>query len=312
MAGGDTRTILVMDPKSLTVKNRVFLGTTIVDLAFDRAGAILAVGDTDGTVHLVDAAKWTTKASVRDRHKMTVSTAANLFAGLDNGYQASAVFVHALADGAEKAKLALPQKSRVAAIGFSPDGKRLAVLAGPLDSKDEKKAGSNDVPKDLRGLDRHDFVQKNDGKVGELLIYEAASGKLLSRKTTFFSMNGTNGGALFAGDAVVVNDYGNVGARIAADGATKLFELANSYNYGLGRSIDGKLILSGGLRAYSITDAASLQGVKGEIDKLPGWPEYFKGFDATPDGKQIYGATTGYRVFLFDRSGKVVKSAPVM
>jgi WD40 repeat protein len=312
VAGGDTRTILVMDPKTLAVKSRVFLGPTIVDLAFDRTGGILAVGDTDGTVHLVDATKWTTKASVRNRHKLTVSTTANLFAGIDSDYQATAVFVHALADGAEKAKLVLPQKARVAALGFSPDGKRLAVLVGPIDSKDEKKATSAEIPKDLRGLDRREFEQKNDGKVGSLLVFEAASGKLLSEKPTHFSMNGVNGLALFAGDAVVVNDYGNVGARIEANGDTKLFELANSYNYGLGRSIDGKLILSGGLRAYSITDAASLQGVKGEIDKLPGWPEYFKGFDATADGQQIYGATTGYRVFLFDRSGKVVASAPVM
>jgi hypothetical protein len=116
---------------------------------------------------------------------------------------------------------------------------------------------------------------------------------------------------LFDGDNVAVTNYKNVNAKLAPNGAVKMFELNNSYNYGIGIAPDQKLIMTGGLRRFSVTKTDSVAGVTGELPKLPGWPEYFKGFTATADGSAIYGATTAYRVVKIGSDGNVLAVVPV-
>jgi hypothetical protein len=58
VAGGDTRTLLILDPQTLAVKDRVWIETTIVGLTFDKAGTTLAVEDGSGTGLLEVAASW--------------------------------------------------------------------------------------------------------------------------------------------------------------------------------------------------------------------------------------------------------------
>lgn len=308
VAGGDSRTLLVLDPKTLAVKDRIWIETTIVDLAFDNAGATLAVADTDGSVLLFDAAGWKKRAVIAPRSAIAFSSAADFVAGPDKRNSGS-VSVFSMADGKEVSKLQIPGGGAVANLGFSADGKRLAVILRSKDG-DEKKVAGSAIPKELKGLEREEFVLKNDGKVSELLIFDVASGKLLTQVTTFYSLD-NSATVLFDGDVVVAVNYRNINARLAPDGQVTLFGTANSFNYGIGVTPDQKSILTGGLRAFSFTRAGGAADTKGELPKLPGWPEYFKGFTATADGKTIYAATTGYRVVRIGADGKVIAIEPV-
>lgn len=95
-----------------------------------------------------------------------------------------------------------------------------------------------------------------------------------------------------------------------------------SYLYGRGASHDGRYLMSGSLRDFAVIDTQPVDasgsgpdliaGAKGALDKLPGWPEYFSGFDATADGKAFYGATSAYRVLKFGADGKVLAIAPAL
>jgi hypothetical protein len=164
----------------------------------------------------------------------------------------------------------------------------------------------------LKGLERDEFQQKNDGQVSILRVFETARGALLSEQKIFFSMNASQSHVAFDGNAIVVNNYSNLGARIEQDGAVKLFKNNNGFNYGAGVSPQQTAIYGGGLRSFSIVDPKSLQGTTGQIDRLPGWPEYFKGFAATDNGAAVYAGTTAYRVIRISPDGKVVAAAPVM
>ena len=308
MAGGDTRTLVVMDPESLEVKERVWVEATITRLAFSQKGTVLAVETTDGKVMLYDAATWKKKVDLGKRENFVVATKADVLAGWDADYNGSAIHVHSLTDGAAKVKFTYQKGVRIAAYGLNDDGTRLAVLIEGKDDPEEKKVEYKDIPKDLQGAARDEFVQRNDGKTAMFYLTDTASGKQLCEKKVFYTTNATS--IWFQGEDAIVVNSSNVNARITPKGEVTLFQLPTS-NYGFGVSADQGLILSGGMRDFAVTTAATMQGVKGQVDSLPGWPEYFKGFSATAGGGAIYGATTGYRVARIGSDGKAVKVAPI-
>jgi len=310
VAAGDTRTLLVLDPKSLAVKERIWLGAPVVNLSFDNTGGRLLVADTDDTAHLHDTNNWKKLVSIPSRHNLAVSIAGNFFAGADRSYSPTAIIFHSMTDGKELRRIALPKNDRIAAMGFDPQGRRLAVLVGPIDTKEEPKLSHNQIPKELQGPARTEFQQKNDGQISVLRIYDAASGKVLSELKTFFTMSSSTPLLIFDGVNIVMNNYSNTGALISPNGEVKLFR-TNSGNYALRATADQKLILSGGLRDFAITNTGSLAGVKGEIDKLPGWPEYFKWFAAPAGNQVIYGTTSAYRIFRISSEGKIETVEPV-
>lgn len=307
VAGGDSRTLLVLDPATLAVKERIWIETTIVQLVFDQSGATLAVTDTSGEVRLFDATSWTLRAIIPASGTVAFAPAAGLVAASDK--QNKSVSLFSMSDGKETGKLALPAGAAVANLGFSADGKRLAVILKAKDGS-EPKVANNAVPKELKGLAREEFVLKNDGKVSEVLVFDAASGKVVSQAASYYSLD-NDATVYFDGDAVLSVNYRNINARISPDGNAALFATSNGFNYGTGVSPDQKLLLSGGLRSFSVTKPDGSNQAKGELPKLPGWPEYFKGFSATADGKTIYGATTAYRIAKIGPDGKIVAVAPV-
>lgn len=321
VAGGDNRVIYVLDPKTLEVTKRVPFAAPIVRMGFDASGGTLAVSDNDGTLHLIETAGWTTKAKQKNRHRVVFSPAHGLVASTDTDYRSNTIAVTAITDGKDVFSAKLPAQMPVAAMGLSPDGARLAVLLGANDDKDEPKVNYSDIPKDLKGLARKLFEMKNDGKTSLVQIYDVKSGKLISEKKTFFSMNHSQSIAAFIGGGVVFNEYSNNGLEFSESGEGRLIQFDGSFLYGSGISHDGKYIMAGSLRDFVVLDTAGMAAKTGEpekiagtvkgIDQLPGWPEYFKGFDAIAGGKAMYGATTGYRVVLFDASGQILKAAPI-
>lgn len=307
VAGGDTRTLLVLDPATLEVKERIWAETTLTALKFSSDGSVLAAQDTDGSVLLYDTAKWTKVKQFPKCDRMTTAQTPGLFAGSDEDYAGAKITVRTLKDGTQKGQVQLEKDFRVEALAIDESGKKLAVLSQAKDDSAEKKLGYNDTPKDLRGLAKSEFEEKNNGRTSLFRIYDIASGKQLSEAKLWYSPNLCT--VRFIGDDILVSGYSNVNARITPKGDITLFEQQNSYNYGTGYSGDGSLLMTGGLRDATITTTADMAAQKLEISKLPGWPEYFKGFDADKSGN-VYGGTTAYRIIKI-KGGKVEKEAPV-
>ncbi len=115
---------------------------------------------------------------------------------------------------------------------------------------------------------------------------------------------------LFDGADVLVVNYSNENARINAKGEATVFELSNSFNYGIGMSRDHSVLATGGLSTGTIAKVKGLGMLSFTADKLPGWPEYFKGFGVLPDGT-TFGGTTAYRVIRIKPDGTVDKAAPI-
>jgi hypothetical protein len=311
VAGGATRTIVVLDPKTLEVKARHWIGASIVNLAFNKDGSILAVEDTSSKVYLFDTKTWKAKYTLGSHGKMTVLASLDLLAGLNNAYKGGTIFLNSMKDGSNLGEIKLEAKERVDAMGFSRDGKKLAVILDEVKTPDEKEVKYSDIPKDLRGEARDEFRQRNDGKMSTFRVYEVPSGKKLSEGRTYFSL-GTRGQVAFDGDTLVALSYSSYGARIPANGDAKMFKTKNSYNYGLALFPDGTAWISGGLRNYSITSARDMSNKgSGQLRSLPSWPEYFQGFSVTADNKAIYGGTTAYRVVKIGPDGKLIKSEPI-
>ncbi|MDF1824161.1 MAG: hypothetical protein P1U68_05945 [Verrucomicrobiales bacterium] len=303
VAGGDSRTLLVLDPESLEVKDRHWVGTSIVDLVFNGDGSILAVYDTSGTVYLYNTGDWSQITEIKKVMNFSAAVEGGLIAGQDGDYKAPQVQVFSFSDGTLQSSVPLPEGQRIASLGINDEGTKIAVLFQGVDDEGETKVERADIPKDLKGIAKTEFEQKNDGKTSRYFVIDVATATIEKETTVFF--NESNGSLVFVGDDVFFVTYRNMNVKMTPEGEITLFELANSFNYGIGFTRDHGIILTGGLANYSITPVDTLTSVTGKIDKLPGWPEYFKGFTGTKDGSALYGATSAYRVMKFSPDGAV-------
>ena len=89
-----------------------------------------------------------------------------------------------------------------------------------------------------------------------------------------------------------------------------IFEVTTSYNYGRGWSADGKLAIGGGLRSGAVCTLDGGTAVKFEVDRLPGWPEYWGAFCPAADGG-FWGVTSACRLVKISKEGKVESTGPV-
>ncbi len=303
VAGGDTRTLLVLDPNTLEVKSRHWLGTSITELIFNQDGSVLAVADSSDSVFLYSTADWSQIAEVAKVANFSAAPEAGLFAGSAGSYREPKVEVYSFADGSVKASIPIPEGLKVAMLALKGDGSKVAVLTQGNTDPDEKKVERADIPKELKGFELKEFEQRNDGKTSDYLIFDVAGQAIDSQTKTFFEER--TGSMVYLGDKVLIVTYGNENVSISPEGEFTLFELKNSYNYGRGFTRGNGMILTGGLANYSFTSVDTMQAVTGKIDKLPGWPEYWKGFSGTSDGKAIYGGSSAFRVAKFNPDGTV-------
>ncbi len=307
VAGGDSRALYVLDPTTLAVTQRVHLGRSIVALAFSGDGKRLWVEST-GAVQMLDAASWKVLNTFEKAERMAVAPRANLVAVLER--RGARIRLLSMADGSDKGAVPFDRMKSVSAFGLSPDGKQLAMLYRQERSDAEKKVERKDIPKDLKGAALNEFKQRNDGYQSRFVVHDVATGKAVRDQQLWYSASGGGMRIAWQGDAVVAIGYRNQNARIAADAEVTYFELANSYNYGTGVSADGSTVLSGGLRSGARTTLADRKGTAFELDKQPGFPEYWKSFSFANDGTG-FGGTSGWRVVRIDAAGKIVKTAPV-
>jgi WD40 repeat protein len=308
VAAGDNRVLYVIDPAKMEVAKRLWLGTCIVDLEFNKDGSKVVAEDTDGTLHLLDPQTGNSLKKEPKAEKMSTARQVDLAAGLNPDYNGHTIRFLSMADLSVKGKVAFAKGEKVAALGLDPEGARLAVWLEPMNDDSEAKGGN--PPADLKGLAAEEFRLKNDGKTSRLLIFKVPEGSKVSEHKLFYSPSTSGTKILFQGDNVLVVNYSNLNARIDPKGEVTLFQLDNSFNYGIGFSADQKTLMTGGLSNGTYTKVADLAKTSFQPDRLPGWPEYFKGFTVAGDGT-AYGATSGYRIIKIKPGGGFDKSFPV-
>ena len=304
VAAGDSRVLYVIDAATLEIKQRVWLKSSIWGISFTNDGKKLLAEDTDSTVFFIDTQNWTIEKEQSKCGYLTPAAKVDLCAVLSGSKE---VTVMAMTDGSFKGKVTFDKD--IASFAINPDGTKLAIVSKEQKDDSEPTVKSNEIPADLKGIARKEFERKNDGKTSEFALFEIPSGKELSRVKIYYTTN-AGAPAVFDGDNVVLVNYSSENARITPKGEVTMFDLKNSYNYGIGFSNDGTLLGTGGLSDGTYTKISGLQMLSFRIDKLPGWPEYFKSFAFASDGT-LYGTTTGYRLIKIKPDGSIEKSIPV-
>jgi len=303
VTGGNNRVLYVMDAKSLKVKKRIWLKTSIWGLNFNQDGSRLLVEDTKGKIRFVSTETWKVMNKVDKASYLTVSMEANLCAGVKSKGK---IIFFSMNDGSLKGKIAIDKY--IGAFGLNAKGDKIAVLSRAEKDPAEKEVKLNDIPKDLKGVKRSEFRQKNDGKSSNFYIFEVPSGKELLRKKIFYKTS-TGSRMLFDGDAVLILNYSDSNIRIDAQGNIRIFKIPHD-GYAIGLSANHGLIGSGSMFKGSYTKVKGLESTEFEIDRLPGWPEYFKGFAFDSEGN-AYGTTSAYRITKITPGGIVEKTVPI-
>ncbi|MHC4393099.1 MAG: YncE family protein, partial [Planctomycetota bacterium] len=255
---------------------------------------------------ILDTKTWKLDKEIKKVSFSSAARAVDRVAVLEKGSKGSAVKLLSMTDGSEQAAVSFEKGVRIATFGINADATRLAVFTQGV--KDEAEPVDRKVPKGLRGAEAADWKQQHDGKTSKLFVYELPSGKQLAEHKLAYTTGDAH--VFFQGDKVIAVNYSNVNARIDSEGKCEVFQLENSYNYGAGVSSDQKVILSGGLAKGSYTAIEGLAAKTFKVDKLPGWPEYFKGFAVATDGTG-YAGTSAYRVIKVKPDGSVEKAAPI-
>lgn len=307
VAAGDNRTLYVLNAQDMDIVNRVWLGTCVVKLDFDKEGKVLLAEASDETLHLIDTSTWQVTGTRPKSEKMSAARAVNRIAVLNPDRSGHRISFLDMTDLSEQGSVTLPQDRKVAALGLDAAGERLAVLTASVDDESVPKERA---PAGLRGLEGDEFKLKHDGKSTQFMVFKVPSGELLWEQKTYYSPSMTGMRLLFDGDNGVAVNYSDVNAKITPEGEVSLFKLENGFNYGTGFSYDQSLLLTGGLAQGTYTKVGSLSMVKFSPDRLQGWPEYFKDFAISEDGT-AYGATSGYRIIMVKPGGMFAKSTPI-
>ena len=306
--GGQNRVVYLVDAAAMTVKKRFWLVARVGAVAFSPDGSRLVVEDDADRVHLLDADTGKVIAKLDGLSGMAVSRKAGLIALYDTlKVEKTGLRLLSLADLTDKGRIALPEQP--AAYTFDAEGKRIVVLSRSV-AGDEERLPLADAPAHLKGLARTEFQQKHDGYQSYLRTFDVGSGKMLREVKLWYTSDSDSTLLVQAGEITYVYNRSNVCARIAADGATTLFQTVHRFNHGLGASENGKYILTGSLAEGSQGPSEGGRRVRFEVDVLPGQAEFFTRCAVRDDGS-AFGVTTAFRLVKITREGRVEKAAPV-
>ena len=309
LAAGDNRVLYVLNANKLSVKKSIWIGVNPLSIHYAKKGGTIAIHDTTNGLTFYDTKTWKLIAGVADAVSIAVAEKANwiIAAGRTRGRGENAetsLYAYDLATG--KQVLSVKAKTSVQAIGALTDASRIFALSRPIKTEDEK---TEKPPANLKGEDRDKFRQEHDGRVSQFVTF-GKDGKEIGRYTTWYSS--TSFVQLVAlGKSTLALTYNNINADLDRTGKqTKLFKTKNRINYGFGHSVTHGRLASGGLSNGAILNLTDRTSVAFKIDKIGGWPEYFKGFATAKDGT-IYGGTSAYRLAKIAPDGAVIMVVPV-
>ena len=306
-AAGDNRVLYVLDAGTLEVRKRAYLGLNPYELILSGDGKMLVLHDSSGLLTMLDAESLEMKGRIEGAEAIaTAPEAGIIFAvGKAKGRGPGAVTplaAYRIATGEQVMQSSV--KGKVVALAALPDGSRLHAMTDDYKSDAEEK---KKPPKGMSGVERRTFVQKNDGKVSDVITLDA-NGTESGRFTTFMELGWETDFVATPDELRIVSNNG-VAARLSPDGTkAELFEAGGTYGFSF--SPDGTRLAAGSLRKGELASMDSAATVPFKASRIGGWPEYFEGFAFGPDG-HVYGGTSAYRLFKMDGQGRVVAEAPV-
>ncbi|EIC21634.1 YncE family protein [Thiorhodovibrio frisius] len=306
-AAGENRTLYVLNTENMEVVNRLWLGTCIIKLDFNKDGTVLLAEDTSGTLLSIDTKTWEVAGNRPKSEKMSAAREANRIAVLNPDYNGNIISFLDMTDLSEQGSVSFPKGQKIAALGLDASGERLGVLTQTVTDESETK---EQAPSELRGLEKAEFKLKHDGKTSQFMVFAVPGGEKLWEQKVYYSPSMTGAEVLFEGEAGIVLNYTDVNAKITPEGEITLFELGNGSNYGIGVSPDQSIVLSGSLSRGTYTKLGTLNHTQFSPDKLQGWPEYFEDFAISSDGT-AYGSTSAYRIIKIRPDRSFENSTPV-
>lgn len=308
-AAGDNHALYLIDAATLEVRQRIHLGSNPQEMWYSADGKTLAVWTLDDEIRLLSTADWSLKATLPDVFQVAHAAQADALVVLGrpkraNDVSTTPLSVLSLADGGTK--LTASAIGEFVGLAAKADASGFVLITKGVKDESEAKA---ETPKDLKGAEKETFELQHDGNTAEIVVLDG-SGAETARVKSWYSQSGQLVGAHDGAQASFVG-YGNENLTVKADGAiVGLFQGPTSYNYGIGVAPDQKRIAIGGLRDGSLVTLADQGAAVFEIDDIPGWPEYFKGFAFAPDGS-VFAGTTAYRLAHIGADGALVAVKPV-
>jgi hypothetical protein len=312
VAGGSNRALYELDPATLEVKRRVWLGRRIMHMLFSPDGKVLVVESTTA-VQWLKADTLEPFATKKDARGIQPVPALGAVAMLIPDYTKPAIRVFDFADAAEKAAVIYDPRQGLYAFGVSEDGKRLAILHKQQRDETEEKITGQKIPEALRkggGAALADFEQRHNGYGALFHVFDLASGAQQLEKQLWYSSQDSDSLLTWRGADAYVIAHQAPCAKIDAAGEVSVFVAPHGDNDAYHASTDGKALWAGGYRGGARIQLPELSSVTFQLEKLEGFNETFKDFTTAADGTAFAG-TTAFRVLRIGADGKVQKTAPV-
>jgi len=283
----------------------------VVNLSLDKTGSRLLITDDARRLRIFATDKWTLVKEFTNVSHDQVSFAP--LANLVSVLKGRKMLLIDMADGAEKAQLALPDEYGMYAV-MSPDARR-AVVISTLQTSTEEKLQESKWPKDLPSdLEKEMFRQEHDGSQSRIAVVELPTGKILAeQKAHWFTAPPPihGGGFKWQDDGLMFAPYNGPWVHIDSNAQVKMLKAPAWCNYGLGWSLAGDFCYTGSLATY-VRLHNGKEDAKEELAReqlVPGFPEYFHGFGVEADGS-AYAVTSAHRMARIDKHGKVVEIKP--
>jgi len=283
LVAGDTRTIYVLDRATLEVTNRVYVGTTIVWMAYNADGSLVFTRDTDGTLEARDAASLQRKWSIDRTEGVDYAPISNQLVYIKRERKNGVLTLLNAADFTEINKIDLGEMSPNH-VAMSSEGLRAVVISRSEKRESEEKARASS---DMKGIVRSKFNQENDQRGAKIATVDLLLGKADVIESWYKSDN-IKDMRVSPSEAYVLS-YSDEMAKISADGTVEIIDSGARNHYGAGMTPAMDAIVSGSLKSITVKPLASDAAQVFKLDDLPGWPEYVIRFTNTPDGKILAG-----------------------
>ena len=172
LASGDNRVLYHVNADTLNVENRTWIGINPLSIHFNAEGSNFFVYDTADVVTFYDAKTFAPTLQIANVKSYAVAKDANLLmvSGKPKGRGKDAttpLIVYSLSDG--KKTLETTINAPVQSLGTSADGSKIYALSRPFKTDNETKKKPDQKAK---GLERHNFIQRNDGKTSYILALD--------------------------------------------------------------------------------------------------------------------------------------------
>jgi hypothetical protein len=302
--GGDNRSVLVLAAPDWKVVQRKWIGARVRGIDFTADNSQCAVLGDDQIVRVFNTTDWLEVKQLRQvrafavarRARLAVAALPKAEAGRDE--TVLAVFATPTWDLRKQIDL-VPKKTPMSA-ALSPDSRTAYVRTIPFDDPREKEIDAGPEPKDW--TERDFWKARNDGRATAIYVIDLMTGKITKEIRCFDSPG--NCGFYVTPTSVVSAAY----SRYLGVLDTQTWEYTviptGGFAYGSGCSAAGE-IYTGSLASYLVLSPKGEKLADGSISRLPGFPEYFRGF--TPLGSdQVAGITDAWRIILIDAAGRSV------